>query len=37
VLTVYLYKPDLLVFDDGNKLVGDLSKAVYNYFQVNAK
>jgi beta-lactamase class A len=37
VLTVYLYKPDLLVFDDGNKLVGDLSNAVYNYFQVNAK
>ena len=35
VLTVYLYKPDLLVFDDGNKLVGDLSKVVYNYFQVN--
>ncbi len=37
VLTIYLYKPDLLVFDDGNKLVGDLSKVVYNYFQVNAE
>jgi beta-lactamase class A len=35
VLTVYLYKADLLVFDDGNKLVGDLSKAVYNYFAIN--
>jgi beta-lactamase class A len=37
VLTIYLYKPDLLVFDDGNKLVGDLSRVVYNYFQVNAE
>jgi beta-lactamase class A len=37
VLTVYLYKSDLLVFEDGNKLVGDLSKVVYNYFQINAK
>jgi hypothetical protein len=37
VLAIYLYKPDLLVFDDGNKLVGDLSKVVYHYFQVNAE
>ncbi len=37
VLTIYLNKPDLLVFDDGNKLVGDLSKVVYNYFKVNAE
>lgn len=36
VLTIYLYKPDLLVFEDGNKLVGDLSKVVYNFFKVNA-
>ncbi len=34
VLTVYLYHPRQLVFDTANKLVADISKAVYNYFNL---
>ncbi len=34
VLTVYLYHPQQLVFDSANKLIADISRAVYNYFNL---
>ena len=36
VLTVYLYHPQQLVFDNSNKLIADISRAVYNYFNLPA-
>jgi beta-lactamase class A len=34
VLTVFLYHPTQLVFDPSNKLIADLSRAVYNYYNL---
>jgi beta-lactamase class A len=34
VLAVYLYHPVQLVFDPSNKLVADLSRAVYNFYNL---
>jgi hypothetical protein len=34
VLTVYLYHPVQLVFDPSNKLVADLSRATYNFYNL---
>jgi beta-lactamase class A len=34
ILTIYLYHPVQLVFDPINKMVADLSRAVYNYFNM---
>lgn len=34
VLAIFLYHPVQLVFDPSNKLVVDLSKAVYNYYNL---
>jgi beta-lactamase class A len=34
VLAVYLYHPVQLVFDPSNKLVADISRAVYNFYNL---
>ncbi|RPI31257.1 MAG: hypothetical protein EHM70_11915, partial [Chloroflexota bacterium] len=34
VLSIFLYHPEQLVWDNASKLVSDLSKAVYNYYNV---
>ena len=34
VLAVFLYHPTQLVFDPSNKLVADLSRAIYNYYNL---
>jgi beta-lactamase class A len=36
VLSIFLYHPDQLVYDPANKLVSDLSRAVYNYYNLPA-
>ncbi len=35
VLTVFLYDPEQLDFDDGNWLIARLSQTVYNFFNIN--
>jgi len=37
ILTIYLYHPVQLVFDPTNRMVADLSRAVYNYFNSSEK
>ena len=37
VLTIYMYHPTQLVFDPANLLFADLSRAVYNYFNLTGK
>jgi beta-lactamase class A len=34
ILTIYIHDTNQIVFDQGNKLYGDLSRAVYNYFNL---
>ena len=34
VLTIYMYHPEQLVFDDGNRLMAQLSTTIYNFFNV---
>lgn len=34
VFTIYLYHPVQIIFDPGNQLVIDLSRAIYNYFNI---
>jgi beta-lactamase class A len=34
VLTIFMYHPVQIVFDPGNELFKDLSRAVYNYFNI---
>jgi beta-lactamase class A len=34
VLAVYLYHPVQIVFDPTNKLVADLSRAVYHFYNL---
>lgn len=34
VLTIYVYDTGQIVFDNGNQLFADLSRAVYNYFNI---
>lgn len=34
VLTIYLYHPTQLLFDPINKMVADLSRAIYNYYNL---
>jgi beta-lactamase class A len=34
VLTIYIHNNEQIVFDNGNQLYGDLSRAVYNYFNL---
>lgn len=34
VLTIYVHNNEQIVFDNGNQLYGDLSRAVYNYFNL---
>ncbi len=34
VLTVFMYHPVQIVFDPANNLVKDLSRAVYNYYNI---
>jgi beta-lactamase class A len=36
VLSVFLYHPTQLVFEPGNQLVADISRAVYNFFNLPA-
>jgi len=35
VLTVFVYDPDRLDFDEGNRLVARLSQTVYNFFNID--
>lgn len=35
VLTVFIYDPDRLDFDEGNRLIARLSQTVYNFFNIN--
>ncbi len=37
ILTIYLYHPTQLVWDTASKLVSDLSKAVYNFYNLPAQ
>jgi beta-lactamase class A len=37
VMTVYMYQPTQLLFDPANRLVAQLSNAVYNYFNTPAQ
>ncbi len=37
VLAVFLYHPVQLIFDPANVMVSDLSRAVYNYFNLNSQ
>ncbi len=32
VLTIYMYHPDHLIFDQGNQLMANLSTVIYNYY-----
>ena len=34
ILTIYIYDENQIVFNNGNKLYGDLSRAIYNYFNL---
>ena len=34
ILTIFIHDNDQIVFDNGNKLYGDLSRAIYNYFNL---
>ena len=34
VLTIYMYHPEQLVFDNGNRLMAQLSTTIYNFFNV---
>jgi beta-lactamase class A len=34
VLSIFLYHPNQLIYDPANKLVSDLSRAVYNYYNL---
>lgn len=34
IVTIYVNSPQQIVFSDGNRLYGDLSRAVYNYFNL---
>jgi len=34
VLTIYMYHPEQLIFDDGNRLMAQLSTTIYNFFNV---
>lgn len=36
VITVYLYHPVQIVFDPANQLMANLSRAIYNYFNLSA-
>jgi hypothetical protein len=35
IMTIFMYHPVQLVFDPVNKLVADLSKAIYNYYNLS--
>jgi beta-lactamase class A len=37
ILTIYIHDFNQIVFDNGNKLYGDLSRAVYNYFNLGTQ
>ena len=34
ILTIYMYHPEHLIFDDGNRLMAQLSTTIYNFFNV---
>jgi hypothetical protein len=34
VLTVFIYDPERLDFDQGNRLIARLSQTVYNFFNI---
>ena len=34
VFTIYMYHPVQIVFDPANQLVKDLSRAIYNYYNI---
>ncbi len=36
VLTIYMYHPEHLIFDQGNQLMANLSTVIYNYFNPTA-
>jgi hypothetical protein len=35
VLTIFIYDPDRLDFDEGNRLIARLSQTVYNFYNVD--
>jgi beta-lactamase class A len=37
ILTIYLSSPEQIVFDKGNALYADLSRAIYNYFNLSTQ
>ncbi|NMC80110.1 MAG: serine hydrolase, partial [Chloroflexi bacterium] len=37
VLSIFLYHPVQLIFDPANVMVSDLSRAIYNYFNLNSQ
>jgi beta-lactamase class A len=37
VLSIFLYHPNQLIYEPANKLVSDLSRAVYNYYNLPAQ
>ncbi len=37
ILTIYVHNDMPIIFDQGNKLYGDLSRAVYNYFNLGSQ